>query len=133
MSKTPSNGTCKSVANSQEPGVVKEKITYKSALRGEGIDELFIARKLKDLLQAQGRQWNPKERSWDKFEDYGIQLAALREIAKILGIYTTQEVKRDSRTPTAFIIDVPRPGRPLPTTNRQQDSSGCDGRERSEH
>jgi hypothetical protein len=123
MDKTSNNESGKSVANSQEPGVVKEKITYKSALRGEGIDEVFIARKLKDLLHAEGRQWNPKEGSWDKFEDYGIQLAALREIAKILGIYTTQEVKRDSKNPTVIVMDVPRPGRPLPTTNRQQENS----------
>jgi hypothetical protein len=123
MDKTSSNESSISVANSREPGVVKERITYQSALRGEGIDEAFIARKLKDLLKAQGRQWNPKEGSWDKFEDYGIQLAALREIAKILGIYTTQEDKRDSKIPTTIIIDIPRPGMPLPTTNRQQDSS----------
>ena len=128
MEKTSNNESGNSADNSQEPGVVKEKITYGSALQGEGIDEVFMARKLKDLLQAQGRQWNPKEGSWDKFEDYGIQLAALREIAKIFGLYPTQEEKRDSKKQTTVIvIDVPRPqrpGMPLPTTNRQQDSSG---------
>ena len=128
MEKTSNNESGNSADNSQEPGVVKEKITYGSALQGEGIDEAFMARKLKDLLQAQGRQWNPKEGSWDKFEDYGIQLAALREIAKIFGLYPTQEEKRDSKKQTTVIvIDVPRPqrpGMPLPTTNRQQDSSG---------
>jgi hypothetical protein len=127
MDKTSNNESGKSVDNSQEPEVVKEKITYESALRGEGIDEVFIARKLRDLLQAQGRQWNPKEGSWDKFEDYGIQLAALREIAKFRGIYTTQEDKRGSENrTTVIVIDVPRPqrpGMPLPTTNCQQDSS----------
>ncbi len=86
MKKTPSNGN---YADSQEPGAVKEEITYESALREEGIDERFVARKLKDLLRAQGRRWNPKKGSWEKFEDYGTQLAALREIAKIFGIYPT--------------------------------------------
>ncbi len=58
-----------------------------------GIDEVFVARKLKDLLQALGRRWNPrrdpgkKKGSWKKFEDYRIQLAASREAAKILGMY----------------------------------------------
>src|SRR5260370_38436843 len=94
MNKTPSNGASRSVPNSQEPGGAKEEITYESALREEGIDKAFVARKLRDLSRAQGRRWNPKKGSWEKFEDYGTQLAALREIAKILGIYATQ--KEDS-------------------------------------
>src|SRR6266481_8795139 len=91
MNTTPSNGTSRNVPISQEPGVVKEEITYVAALREEGIDEVFVARKLRDLSGAQGRRWNPKKGSWEKFEDYGTQLGALREIAKILGIYATQE------------------------------------------
>ena len=61
--------------------------TCESALREEGIDEMFVARKLKDLLGAQTQRWNPKKESYQKFEDYGTQLAALREIAKIFDIY----------------------------------------------
>jgi hypothetical protein len=81
------NGTYQSTANSQEPPVAKKEITYESALRAEGIDEVFVARKLKDLLGAQTQRWNPKKESYQKFEDYGTQLAALREIAKIFDIY----------------------------------------------
>ncbi len=102
MKKTPSDGRYRSVPNSQEPAVAKEGITYESALREEGIDEAFVARKLKDLLRAQGRRWNPKKGSWEKFEDYGIQLAALREIAKIFGIYAKDP--EDSDVPV--IIDL---------------------------
>ena len=102
MNKTPSNGTRRSVLGSQGTRVVKEEITYESALRKAGIDEVFVARKLKDLAQAQGRQWNPKKGSWEKFEDYGTQLAALREIAKILGLYAKDS--DDSEVPT--IIDI---------------------------
>ncbi len=87
MKKTPSNGSYRSAANSPESEIVKEKITYESALREEGIDEVFVARKLKDFLRAEGRRWNPKKRTWEKCEDYDTQLAALREIAKISGIY----------------------------------------------
>jgi len=65
--------------------------TCESALRAEGIDEVFVARKLKDLLRAQGRRWNPKKGSWEKFEDYYTQLAPLKEIAKIFDIYPTLE------------------------------------------
>jgi hypothetical protein len=67
--------------------VRKKKIEYESALQAEGINPVFLARKLKDLLGAQAPRWNPQKKSWEKFEDYGPQLAALREIAKILGIY----------------------------------------------
>jgi len=81
------NGSYQSTANSQEPPVAKKEITYESALRAEGIDEVFVARKLKDLLGAQTQRWNPKKESYQKFEDYGTQLAALREIAKIFDIY----------------------------------------------
>jgi hypothetical protein len=105
MNKTPSNGTCRGASSSQEPGVVKEEITYESALREEGVDEKFVARKLRDLLRAQGRRWNPKKASWERFEDYGTQLAALREIAKILGIYATQEKDSESENKT-FKIDI---------------------------
>ena len=48
---------------------------------------MVVARKLKELLRVQGRRWNLKKGSWEKFEDYVTQLAALREIAKILDIY----------------------------------------------
>jgi hypothetical protein len=82
-----SDGRPQSAPNSQEPPVVKEEITCESALREEGIDEVFVARKLKDLVRAQGRRWNPRTRTLEKCEDYDTQLAALREIAKILGLY----------------------------------------------
>jgi hypothetical protein len=85
------NGSYQSTPNSQEPAVAKKEITYASALRDVGIDEVFVARKLKDLLGAQTQRWNPTKGSWQKFEDYGIQLAALREIAKILSIYPKEE------------------------------------------
>jgi hypothetical protein len=91
MNKTPSDGNHGSVARSPELEVVKKKITYESAMREEGIDEVFVARKLKDLLRAQGRRWNPKKGSWEKFEDYYTQLAPLKEIAKIFDIYPTLE------------------------------------------
>src|SRR5258707_1351034 len=87
MKKASSNGNYRRKANSQESDIVEGRITYESALREEGIDEVFVARKLKELLRAQGQRWNSKEGCWNKFEDYDIRLAALREIAKIRGLY----------------------------------------------
>jgi hypothetical protein len=104
MKNIPSNGRYRNVPDSQEAAVVKEEITYESALREAGIDEVFVARKLKDLVQAQERRWNPRKGSWEKFEDYGTQLAALREIAKILGIYRKDSESED--VPTTINISA---------------------------
>ncbi|SRR5712692_4495573 len=104
MKKTPTNGNYRTAADSQEPGADKEGITYESALREEGIDEVFVARKLKALLRAQACRWNPKKGSWEKFEDYGTQLAALREIAKILDIYPRQAARKDSENENKVLI-----------------------------
>ena len=68
MEKTVGNGNNRS-SNLQESETAKENITYESALRDVGIDEVFVARKLKDLVQAQERRWNPKKESWEKFEE----------------------------------------------------------------
>jgi hypothetical protein len=107
MNKTPSNGSDRRVANSQEPAVAKKEITYASALRDVGIDEVFVARKLKDLLGAQTQRWNPKKGSWQKFEDYGTQLAALREIAKIFDIYPKDPEDADGSVRTINISAIP--------------------------
>jgi hypothetical protein len=135
MNKTRNNGSHRSVHGSQGPGIVKEEITYESALREEGINEVFVARKLKDLSGAQGRRWNPKKGSWEKFDDHGTQLAALREIAKIFGIYPAQEkdLENGNKVLHVDISAIPFRREPvLPITNCQQDSSAFDGRERSE-
>ena len=102
MKNIAGNRRYRNVPNSQEAAVVREEITYESALRKAGIDEVFVARKLKDLAQAQERRWNPKKGSWEKFEDFGTQLGSVREIAKILGLYAKDS--DDSQVPT--IIDI---------------------------
>ena len=126
------NGSYKSTPNSQEPAVVKEEITYESALRAEGIDEVFVARKLKDLLQAQGRRWNPKKESWEKFEDYATQLAALREVAKIFGIYAKDPDDTDKVVQIHLGSLTPKEFRE-PTDGKQSIATAAgDGRERCE-
>ena len=102
MKKAASNGSYRRKANSRESDIVKEKITCESALREEGIDEAFVARKLKGLLRAEGRRWNAKTRTLEKCEDYDAQLAALKEVAKIFGIY-----RKDSEgSNVPLIIDI---------------------------
>src|ERR1700680_1825145 len=132
MKKTASNGNGRSESDSQESGIAKEEITYESALREAGIDEAFVARRLKKLAQAQGRRWNPKTRSWEKFEVYGTQLAALREIAKISGIYAKDS--EDPDVPTTINISAIPMRRERVSTNGEQSigAEAGDGRERRE-
>ena len=78
------------IGREQEGGSPTETVTYESALRKQGIDEVTIAKKLKSLLDAKKRRWNPKKKSWEEFDDYDIQLAAAKEIAKIFGGYPSE-------------------------------------------
>jgi hypothetical protein len=128
----PNDGRYRVAPNSQKAAAVKERITYESALRAEGIDEVFVARKLMDLLQAQGQRWNPKKGSWEKFEDYGTQLAALREIAKIFGIYG--ECSEGVRMPTVInLTGIPRHEYPIPRNGDESIATATgDGREHCE-
>ena len=104
MKNKRSNRTYRNVPNSQEAAVAKEEITFESALREAGIDKASVAKKLMDLAQAKGQRWNPKKGSWEEFEDYRTQLAAHREIAKILDLYPKES--RDSRVPTMINISA---------------------------
>jgi hypothetical protein len=125
------NGSYQSTPNSQEPAVAKKEITYASALRDVGIDEVFVARKLKDLLGAQTQRWNPTKGSWQKFEDYGIQVAALREIAKIFDIYPKDDDANGS-VRTINISSLPFHREPVNNGERSTGRETGDGRERCE-
>jgi hypothetical protein len=114
MNKKFGNGSGPKVVTSREPEVEKEEITFESALREEGINEVFVVKKLKDLLRAQGQRWNPKKGCWEKFDDYGTQLAALKEIAKILGIYLeANELENENKTLKINISAIPRRREPV--------------------
>ena len=65
-------------------------------MREQGIDEARIAKKVKAQLQAKLQRWNPEKNSWEEFDDYGTQLAALKEIAKICGGYPLQSEDDDA-------------------------------------
>ena len=92
--------------------VRKKKIEYESALQAEGINPVFLARKLEDLLGAQAPRWNPKTKSWEKFEDYDAQLAAFSETAKLLDIYPVEDDMGDVGV-KVVLVGVPRPGQPI--------------------
>ena len=123
MSKTTNNRKCSSIPGSQGSRVVKEEIAY--VLPEEGIDAVFVARRLRDLSTAQGRRWNRKKGCWEKFEDHRTQLAAIREVFKILSIYPTKGNDLENETFKIEISAIPSPR--VPVLDRRSD-----GRERSE-
>ncbi len=132
MNKTPINRSHGSPANPQEPGVVKKQMTCESALREEGIDPVFVARRLRDLLDAKMPRWNPKNESWEKFEDYPTQLAALKETGKILGIYPAEKSAKDKLPVKVVLVGVPRPGHPIGDDEQSVGTAVRDGSERCE-
>ena len=88
----------------QSSDAPKQQFRCESALRGQGVDEAFIAQRLVDMLQAKGKRWNAATKSWETFEDYGTQLAAVKEAAKILGLYPTQKELDSKHKPSEVII-----------------------------
>jgi hypothetical protein len=76
------------IGNSTAP---KQQATCESALRESGVDESFIAQRLVDMLKAKRKRWNTATKSWEIFEDNVTQLLAIREAAKLLGMYPTQK------------------------------------------
>lgn len=125
MSKTTNSRTCRSVPGSQEPRVDKSEIAY--ALPEEGIDAVFIARKLRDLSMAQRRKWNRKKGCWEKTEDHRTQLAAIKEVFRILSIYPTKGKDLENENKT-FKIEIST----IPHRREPALASEGDGRERSE-
>jgi hypothetical protein len=105
--------------------VDKREIAY--ALPEEGIGAEFVAKKLSDLSRAQKRRWNRKKGCWEKFADHRTQLAAIKEVFKILEIYPKKgkDLENENKTFKIEISAIPSRRVPVPPiTNRQQDSSG---------
>jgi hypothetical protein len=75
----------------------------------EGIGAGFVAKKLSDLSRAQGRRWNRKKGCWEKFEDHRTQLAAIKEVFKILEVYPKKgkDLENENKTFKIEISAIP--------------------------
>jgi len=93
---------------------------------------VFVARKLKELVRARGRRWNPKKGSWEKFEDYSTQLAALKEPAKIFGIYPKDPDDEDKVVTIDLGLLTPKKFREVADGEQSIGTATGDGRERCE-
>lgn len=74
-----------------ETKATKGRDACELALRAQGIDEVLLAKKLKNQLEAKAPRCNAKKKSWEEFDDWGAQLAAVREVVKIFGTYPSPE------------------------------------------
>ena len=111
-----------SARNKLKPELPRQQEACASALRNLGIDEAFVMEELKKKLEAKDRRWNHKKKSWEKFHDRSIQLAAAREIAKISGAYRLP--KNDNDDVPEIIANI-TPSEPEPS-----EGSGADTIER---
>jgi len=76
------------------------------ALRKKGVDEVFIAQRLVDMLEAKGKRWNAATKSWETFEDYKAQLAAIEQAARLLGLFPTRKALEEEHKPHEVIFSV---------------------------
>lgn len=84
----------------------KRQFPCEYALRKKGVDEAFIVRRLVDMLEAKGKRWNAATKSSETFEDYKTQLAAIEQVAKLLGLFPTRKALEEQHKPNAVIISV---------------------------
>jgi len=87
-------------------GLPKHQVPCESALRELGVDAAFIAQRLVNMFDAKGKRWNPATKSYETFEDYVTQLAAIKEVAKLLGLEPTQKELEARHRPQEVVIRV---------------------------
>jgi hypothetical protein len=97
------NGKATGGQSSDSP---KQEFPCEYALREKGVDGSFVAQRLIDMLNAKGKRWNTVTKSWESFEDYKVRLAALEQIAKLLGLYPTQKELEGRHKPHETILRV---------------------------
>ena len=95
----------------QSSGGPQQQFPLEYALRKKGVDAAFISGRLIDMLDAKRKQWSPATKSWETFEDYKTRLAALEQIAKLLGLYPTQKELEGRHKPyeTIFRVEFAEP------------------------
>ena len=93
--------------NKLKTEVTSQQEACESALRDLGIDEAFVMEELKRKLEAKDRRWNHKKKSWEKFNDRSVQLAAARELARISGAYRLRKDKNNDVFPTIIANITP--------------------------
>lgn len=82
------------------------RLEIQQAIRIVGLNELRIALKLAELIDATMPRGNPAKRQWDMFPDFTAQLEALKQIARLLNLYPAEPSQVEPEQVTV-IVDVP--------------------------
>ena len=112
--------------------VARLKLKAQPVLRRYGLDEVFVARKLKKLAGAKEPKWNPRKLvkdavkdsegkvleaeirgDWDKFENAAVQIRAVELVKDLLGMDPPKVLKGEGpggAIPIVLKHSVPRPG-----------------------
>jgi hypothetical protein len=88
--------TVNSKAPSLPTGSDGKRETMKEALRAGGGDAASVAARLVQLMGATEPKWNPSTKTWDRFPDNEIRLAAVHEINRLSGSYPEGDEEKNS-------------------------------------
>lgn len=92
-----------------------------TVLRPCGLNALLVAETLHKLLEAKIPMWNPAKKQWDLFEDGKVQLKALCEVARLLGMYSQPAQKKPSGLKVVLGSPVEAPSS-IPNTNLRSEN-----------
>lgn len=82
------------------------RIEIGAALRAMGLDEVSQAKKLLQLQNAKLPKWNPAEEEFQHFADAATQLAATREISRLLDHYPAPKMDQPPVPPVSLVLNV---------------------------
>jgi hypothetical protein len=82
------------------------RVEIGAALRAIGINEISQAQKLLKLQRARMPKWNPAEERFQSFEDGATQLAATREISRLLDHYPAPKEDQPAVSPVTLIFST---------------------------
>lgn len=92
--------------------VARLKLKTQPVLRRYGLDEVFVARKLKKLASAKEPKWNQQTKEWDKFENAAVQIKAVELVKDLLGMDPPKRIAGDGpggAIPIVLRHSIPRP------------------------
>lgn len=91
--------------------VARLQLKMGPVLRRFGLDEVKVAHKVEQLLEAKTPKWNPESKGWDVFEDGGTQQRALDTLADLLDARPPRKLAGDTpdgSIPIRIISSIPK-------------------------
>ena len=79
------------------------KLEIQEALYAIEVDVVTVAKKLKELVEAEKPMWNPKERKWNFLTDFAVRLEALEKVIRLLNLYPAPKPEVEPTTVNVVI------------------------------